>query len=540
MTTPQGFLRRIFRSRRRRCRRLNIIAAWVVVTAGFAGCRVPTDSVQLILDRHTGALESLPAEQRAELMPYGRPVVTERAEALLPADLLDLDSARAISVRANPDVHSAQARLMAAIARIEQARSRYLPTVVFSHNAARTFHTPASLNRLNTLLQPQPTIPPDVSNTGSIAVTTLLNALQRPLFGGFDPQGNTNPFSEHSTAITATWVLFDGFVREAQVLAAKHLHRAAMHSLVDVERLIVRAVDAAYYQVQLAEEQLRIARADEAFSQEQFDETRKLQSAGRATQADVNNFRVRVLAAQANHTAARGQREVGRVVLAELLGLPRCELPEALALSPLSEESEAELTEPDSARWMKRALQNRPDIRQLRQILHSEMENVHAAQGLFMPTVAMSGSWGFDRRSTIRYTKDDQSSAGAIDFRWELYTGGSRRAAVRAAEAARAEATAKLNRLKLTIQSDVRTAGINVRDAQEQILLQRENLSTARENRRIVQAGYVAGKETLTRLNEAQRDFIAADADLTLARIRLRLAWSDLNAAAATYHEKTP
>jgi len=68
-------------------------------------------------------------------------------------------------------------------------------------------------------------------------------------------------------------------------------------------------------------------------------------------------------------------------------------------------------------------------------------------------------------------------------------------------------------------------------DAQRQILLQRETVATATENRRIVQAGYVAGKEPLTRLNETQRDYIAAEANLALARIRLRQAWSDLESA---------
>ena len=71
-------------------------------------------------------------------------------------------------------------------------------------------------------------------------------------------------------------------------------------------------------------------------------------------------------------------------------------------------------------------------------------------------------------------------------------------------------------------------------DAQQQIRLQRENLITARENRRVVRAGYSAGTETLNRLNEAQRDFITAEADLALARIRLRQAWSDLRAAIGT------
>ena len=98
-----------------------------------------------------------------------------------------------------------------------------------------------------------------------------------------------------------------------------------------------------------------------------------------------------------------------------------------------------------------------------------------------------------------------------------------------------------MRRQHLAVQSEVRRSVIDLTNALEQIRLQSETLTTSLENRRIVQAAYVAGKETLNRLNEAQRDFIAADANLTLSRIRLRQAWSDLYAAASSYPEtQTP
>jgi len=152
---------------------------------------------------------------------------------------------------------------------------------------------------------------------------------------------------------------------------------------------------------------------------------------------------------------------------------------------------------------------------------------------LYRPSVLASGSWGFDRGSNVHYEDDDQSSAAAVEFRWELFTGGARGARVRGAESHRAEAAATLNRLRLSVQAEVRKAIIDLTNAQTQIRLHRETVATALENRRVVQAGYLAGKENLNRLNEAQRDLITADADLALARIRLRQAWSDLHAAAA-------
>lgn len=450
--------------------------------------------------------------------------------------VLTLEYARRTSLRANPDIHAARARFETACARIDEARARLYPTVALTHTSTRTLHTPASRNRLNTLLQPAQSVPTDVDTQPEMwAVTTIINALRRPLFGGDELAGNSNPYTENSSSLAATWIVFDGFVRRAQVLSAQHLRRAAGESLADVERLIVQAVDTAYYQVQLAQEQTRIAKADEAFSREQLEETEKLRDAGRASQTDVDNFRVRVLAACANVTEAIGRRETGRVVLAELMGLGDVMLPPDLEFSPLAAESAEDMTVPDVEPWVEQALTGRPDLRQFESILRSEEQNVRAVEGLYSPTVSLSSSWGFDRSSTLRYTRQDQSTAGALDFRWDLYTGGARRAKIRLAEGVRAEAAAALRGQRLAVQAEVRKAVIDLTDAQGQIRLRRESLDTARENRRIVQAAYVAGKETLTRLNEAQRDYIEAEANLALARIRLRKAWSDLYAAAATH-----
>ncbi len=521
-------------------RQLGAIRRCVLIVAPLAaaGCHPPqVDPVSTIVERQNRVLMELPTCRLGELVPFGPPVEAEQVVSMLPVERLMLADARAIAVRANPDIHAAQARLHAATARIDEAMARFRPTASVSQNDARTFQIPASRNRLSSLLQPA-AVPSDTIETGNPAVTALLNAIRRPLFGASArPSANTNAFSEHSTAFTVAWVAFDGYVREAQLLGAEHVRRASADALRDVERLVVQAVDTAYHQVQLAEERLRIAHADEVFSLEQLEETGKLQRAHRASQSDVNNFRVRALAAAANVTAATGQRDLGRVLLAELMGLPAGELPAALALSPLAEETEAELATPDVHAWVERALEQRPDVQQFHALLESERARVTAAKGLFNPRVTVSGSWGYDRSSNLHYGNQDQSSAAAVEFRWDLYTGGARQAGVRAAEAGLAEARANLNRITLKVQSDVHSAVIAITDAQERIRLQRETLTTARENRRLVRAAYVAGHEPLTRLNEAQRDFINADAALALARIRLRQAWSDLYAAAFAYRD---
>jgi len=216
------------------------------------------------------------------------------------------------------------------------------------------------------------------------------------------------------------------------------------------------------------------------------------------------------------------------------MACPGALLPEDVTLTALESETPAEMAVPDAEPWIAAALAHRGDLAQLKHLVESAEELVLVAKALFMPSMAVSGSWGFDRSSNMAYSFEDQSSAVALEFRWELYTGGAREARVGSTESSRTEACANLKRRRLAVQAEVRSVITDLTNAQEQIRLQTENVEIAHENRRIVRAGYLAGTETLNRLNEAQRDMVNAQADLALARIRLRQAWSDLRAAAGT------
>jgi outer membrane protein TolC len=184
------------------------------------------------------------------------------------------------------------------------------------------------------------------------------------------------------------------------------------------------------------------------------------------------------------------------------------------------------------------AISARPDLAQTEFELKSKTEEIKAAKGQFSPSVQVSGTYGFDRLSNLSYSDDDQASAAAIELRWNLYTGGLRTSRVNLTRAQRWEILARLRRRRLQVASEVRQAVTSLVDAQEQVRLQRLNLVAAEENRRIVEAEFGAGKASLVRLNEAQRDLIDTDASLALARIRLRQAWTDLRAAAAVHRNE--
>ena len=505
---------------------LSLWAAW--------GCEAPHESIEAILQRQQTALRLLPLEDRRRLFPApAEPVPVDASQRPVVPSPLVLADARHIALQANPDVHAAQARLEAAVARIGEARAAYYPTLSLVHNSTRNFYTPSSRNPQIRSLPTQ--LPSLFTDQQEVNLASIFNVLTGQLLTPSSSGGSSDAFSQHSSLMTMSWSLFDGFAREARLLATKHNYRAAAMAMADVKRLIVHATDTAYLQALLGREQLRIARADEAFSQEQLAHAEANQESGKATRADVLNFEVRVRAAQANVTASIGLIDTGRTLLAELMGLPAAELGEEVDLPPLVDETEEELTAQDPDAWINRAMLNRPDLAQSRHSLRAAKENVLIAKGQYSPALTVSGSYGYESQGNLGYSRSDQSAALGIELNWQLYTGGFRTSQLRRAEADRREAVANLQRRRLAVASDVRRAIVSLTDAQEQAQLQRQNLTSAKENRRIITGQYQAGKASLVRLNQAQRDLVQTEVDLAAARIRLRQAWSDLYAAAATY-----
>ncbi|MBN1511843.1 MAG: TolC family protein [Phycisphaerae bacterium] len=489
-----------------------------------------------MLQRHSVAMERLPEEDRRRMMPRPDPV---RRDSPPPAPIvpehLTMWEARRIALQSNPDIHAAQARLEGALARIGEARATYFPTLSAVHNSSRNFLVPESRSPLIRL---PATVYPDFFDSGQqLNLPWVFSALGNQFLGAQQSYGgtNTNSFSQHSTSLVAAWTLFDGFTREARLMASKYSYRATAMGMADVERLLIQAVDTAFLQILLAREEYRIAQADEAFSRELLDVAEKRREGGKSTEADVLNFQVRVRAAQAGVVLARGALDTARVVLAELMGLPEARLDASVVLPPLVDETGRAMESPDEALWLETAYQYRPDLAQRQHMVRAAEENVRAVMGQFSPSVTLSGSYGVENQGNISYGDQDQASAIGVELNWQLFTGGFRTSQLRRLREDLREARARLERARLTVASDVRRAVITVVSAQEEVLLQRLAIEAATENRRIVSAQYAAGKTSLVRVNEAQRDYVQADGDLTTARIRLRQAWSDLYAATASY-----
>ncbi len=412
---------------------------------------------------------------------------------------LDLHTAAKIALEKNPSLAAAAARVAQAREQVAQARARYWPTVDAEGAGARV----------------------DLSRNDyeeSLAMARL-----------FDPSATIDdPQYRYRAALTANWVLFDGFERKFANLSARYGEQRSEAARSDAQRLLLAAVASAFFQAQLSNEEIAIAEADEAFNEQQLVEAKARRRVGTGSLSDELNFQVRANSAKTSRIQAEVAYETNRIALAALLGLPGAAFPEPVLLAPLAEETAEEMSPPEPEPLVKLARGQRPDLIEADLALKQAEADIRRAQARFYPTVNLTGTVEGDRDEDLQYEGDDFGNAVSLNLKYNLFSGGGDSARHREARARKQEAEKIIEERVLEVSSEVRTSAARVASAQRQVALQRENAALVRRTRDLVEKEYNAGQASLVRLNEAQRDLTSALSRLALARAALRQSWFNL------------
>lgn len=337
----------------------------------------------------------------------------------------------------------------------------------------------------------------------------------------------------YQAGAVGNWVLFDGFSRRFSRSAARYGQRISIESRRDAQRLLLGAVARAYYQAQLTREEVNIARADVDFNARLLNEARRRRQVGQASLSTELNFEVRRNLAETSMVNAERQHQASRVALAALLGYPEAVLPPELVLAPLEPERPEQLDPPAPSTSIGYALAHRPDVEFARMAVLRSESGVHLARSAYAPSISVTGNYGGFRRDNPAFDEDDLSGSVGVVLNLELFQGGRRRARVREALAVRDEAESELAETELSAASEVRGAIVGLRFAGRLLQLQRRNLALIERTRDLVELEFKAGRASLVRLNEAQRDLVQARSRLATALASLHVAWHDLQESTA-------
>jgi outer membrane protein TolC len=450
---------------------------------------------------------------------------------------LSLEDAQRIALENNPSLMAAAARVRQARARVKQARSLYFPQIDASYVAS---HTHLSNNTVRAAKDQALNAPVGaaigqavpqaivsgfpVGSLQAIGQSTLAG-----LYSGWQARiGFDEEVEQYSATLQASLIIFDGFSRHHTNAMARFGRRETEAARREVYRLILDAVAQSYYGVQLARENVAIAEADEAFNERLLKEARLRRERGTGSKSDVLNFEVLVRAAKSSRIRAESERDVARVALAALMGLPEARLGKEVVIAPLPDETAQELSVPDIDEHIDAANVARPDLQQSEWIVARLRAQLGQRKSVYYPQVNAFASQDAQRAENGRIEEDDFSHTVGLSLSYSLFAGGRNRANVAEARHQLEEAQFILEETRLAVASDVRQGGINLRAAQDTLVLQRTTAEYVNTNRDLVEKEYRAGQGTLARLNQAQRDLIAAEARLALARVAVYSAGHSL------------
>jgi outer membrane protein TolC len=437
--------------------------------------------------------------------------IAEVEQRTLPegCERLDLELAVETAIKNNPDFISKYHSMKAAWARFYQSLSAYLPTITGTYGIGE-----------------DRTYPRHYSGPG------------------LDPRKQYNYYNE--IGIQGQWLVFDGLMRTMNMLSARQEAKYAESINEDARRLLIKAVADQFHSILLAQEQIRIDRANLSFNLRQTEESQIKYDAGSVALTDVLNFRIQATQAENSLIIAEYQLENAKFILAELMGLTSGYIPDDVTITAEDEVETQYLT--DIGVYLDTALANRPDLQAFRQTLMATRYAYYSTWGALSPKVYFNTGYNYSwDRTRVRGSEPlnpvpsarnpyrEKEYTGTFNYgmsiNWELFSGGRRLFAIRELQATVAEREYQLEEQWLKVISEVRQAYDECQKSTRQLLLFRKIQDDALKNRDLVEEDYKAGNTDIIRLNEAQTQLVQAQSDLAKARINVLNSRTKLAAA---------
>ncbi|MDY6792098.1 MAG: TolC family protein [Thermodesulfobacteriota bacterium] len=423
--------------------------------------------------------------------------LTSMAES--PSQPLTLEEAIASALKHNPRVMSARHEVAAAGFQVTTARSGLMPQLYLSERFNRT-NSP--LWAFGTKL-----------NQGIIETTD------------FNPDRLNEPdaINNFNTALSLNWNLFDGGQTWIGWRQSQQGQRAAELSLRRSEQQTIALVAKAYMELLLAVENhgviaqsLKTSRAHFKLVQDRF-------RSGISVKSDVLRAQVRIADLEQKRLMSHSRIQVAQAMLHAAMGQP-----DAARIVPTSPFERCVPPKESLTQWIDRALEKRPDLKQLDiQKLIAE-KGVKRARSGHWPTFSLQGSYELNSEDLSK--AEDNYTVGAM-LRMNLYSGQRISSQTAEAKAMVAKLNSLRNSFELNVRVETQRSFYQAQSAWQSIAVSRSAITQAEESLRIVSNRFASGLLTIVDLLDAQTalqqvriQLFTALHDYKVARIELALA----------------
>ncbi|AVH73613.1 TolC family protein [Nostoc sp. 'Lobaria pulmonaria (5183) cyanobiont'] len=336
------------------------------------------------------------------------------------------------------------------------------------------------------------------------------------------PSNQDQPGTSFNGSAQLSYNLYTSGRVQASIRAAEEqlrYYEFAVETQFETIRLNV-ATD--YYNLQQADEQVRISQSAVVNSEASLRDAEALERAGVGTRFDVLRSQVNLANAQQNLTNARSQQSIYRRQLAT-----RISLPQAINISAADPVQLAGLWNPTLEQSIVLAYQNRPELQQqLAQRNTSEQQRRQALAELG-PQVSLVANYNLLDQFSDNVSVTDGYSFG-VQASLNLYDGGAARARASQQEANIAIAETQFAEQRNQIRFQVEQAYFTQQSSLENVQTANTALEQAREALRLARLRFQAGVGTQTDVINSENDLTQAEGNRVTAILSYNRALAQL------------
>lgn len=344
-----------------------------------------------------------------------------------------------------------------------------------------------------------------------------------------------DPTSTVTGDLELSYDIYTGGERGATIRQAREELYQAKLELISQTLKTENSVASAYYDLQEAAEQIKIAQQSIAHSESLLESSEALLQVGRATKADVLKAQVKVANARQTLVTAQGKKTVAQSKLAELLNLEGTT--NIVATDPVA--PVAQWTQSLEA-TIAEALKNRPEPQEQLAQKRIEAANRTIAKSQLRPTVEIYGEVEGTKvlvpgQSELRNLDEQGVGVGweaGIVLDWTLFDGFSARSQAKKAELAMQAAEKNYISAQNSIRQEVQQAFANLGTSQQ-------NMATALDAVNVAEANLQATETRFRTGFGDQIDVVSAVDDLDQARLNYVSAVLSYNRAIISLENAT-
>jgi outer membrane protein len=323
---------------------------------------------------------------------------------------------------------------------------------------------------------------------------------------------------QYTTGLSSNVTLFDAGIMFADIRAARANVDQAQATQVNTEFNVDLSVKQAYNAVLAAKESEDAALAQLATAQAQLQTSIAKVNAGASTVSDSLRSIVAVGDAQLAVLTAQNTFRTQSAALTRLVGTTY------FVTADLADTVEHQMTMIDSSMVMQLAL-NGPTIRAADAGVASASAAERSAKAAYLPTLGASFNFGGSGAGALYGLNSNPfpySRSLSLAINYQVFNRYTRENNLAAAQISMDNAQAQTRDAKLAAQQNIVTDIAALRNAEETIRVQEQNVRASEEDLRVVQQRYNLGASVLLDVLTSQQTLVNARQQLIQARLNYR------------------